>query len=244
MKGRTWWSIGAFLVLGTTAAAAQPPTPPAPRAPPAPPSVRVQEARRAAALELAEYALRLRERLALTEDQVARLESLRQEEVGRRVELEREREELRSRQRAGYEDAGLRERLEQLRAAERAAAAERRALLDGILTETQRDLLMSRRVRAVGPRVRSELAPRALRIRPAPRAPGGRLESRSTPRIRLESRSTPRIRLESRSTPRSRLESRPAPLAPAAPFLRRTVPRPELRGQLPATVRLRRRGWL
>ena len=96
-------------------------------------------------LDLAEHALRDRERLDLTEDQVARLDALRQSELERVAMLEREAHELMSRMRAGLADRdSTRARLREREEAE-AGLEEAREQLDGILTDDQREELSHRR---------------------------------------------------------------------------------------------------
>ena len=82
--------------------------------------------------------IRLRERLELTEDQVARLDALRSEEVARRGRDAAQLDELRSQLRAGtLERADARERMETLREARRSTLEESRATVAEILTDEQ-----------------------------------------------------------------------------------------------------------
>lgn len=83
--------------------------------------------------------LRMRDRLALTDDQVARLEALRSERVRERAEVASERADLRSRLRAGTLDrAEARERMSAMAEARRGSAEQARAEVEALLTEDQR----------------------------------------------------------------------------------------------------------
>ncbi len=82
--------------------------------------------------------IRLRDRLELTDEQVARLDALRSEEVARRGRDAAELGELRSQLRAGtLERAEARERIQAVREARRSAAEASRAAVMEILTEEQ-----------------------------------------------------------------------------------------------------------
>lgn len=102
---------------------------------------------RASAVELVELVMRARERLELTEEQVARLETIRAEAVDRRAASRAAAEDLRSRIAAGQIDRGggleaLRERLE--RRLEDLRALESRESIEDILTEEQMEMVRSR----------------------------------------------------------------------------------------------------
>lgn len=128
-----------------------------------------------------EDALRQRERLSLTEDQVRQLEELRGAEVENDARRASEMRDLMSQARAGLlEDAAVRERLSAARDAERPVVAQARERFDGILTEEQRGLLRS------GARVRQGRradVPRAGLRRDAP-GRGGMRQFAPAPRSR------------------------------------------------------------
>lgn len=84
-----------------------------------------------------EMIMSLRDRLELTDDQLAALEQLRAEGVERRTSARSQMDEMRSRLRAGeIEGEEMRAFLEELRAAQ-PNAGDRRARVEGILTEDQ-----------------------------------------------------------------------------------------------------------
>lgn len=86
--------------------------------------------------------LRLRERLELTDDQVARLDALRAEAVQRRTEHQAQMAELRSRLAAGQIERSEIENVMRTRREGSAAVREQMLeRLDGILTDTQREEL-------------------------------------------------------------------------------------------------------
>ncbi|MBT8488172.1 MAG: hypothetical protein HKN72_16955 [Gemmatimonadetes bacterium] len=94
-----------------------------------------------------ERIMALRERLELTEDQLSALEQLRVEGVERRAETRATMDELRSRLRAGeIERDQMRASLEELRQAQ-PNAGDRRARIEGILTEDQLGSLQEMRTR-------------------------------------------------------------------------------------------------
>lgn len=207
MRNRTWWSIAAMLLVSAPVAAQEPPPPPpAPRAEAV--ARRAVVSSRSGELAVVERALRLREPLALSADQLSRLESMRREALARWLESALEQEELHSRLRAGYEEEDARERLRALAEARRADAEETREQLDALLTEQQREQL-NRRGRAV-------VAPRSPRAAPAPRR-GEIRAPRALPSP--DARATPRAprppRLEVAPRP-----PRPTP-APRPPRVRR-----------------------
>jgi hypothetical protein len=112
------------------------------------------------ALDMAERALHEREDLELTDDQVSRLDALRQEELERLATSEREMRDWTSRMRAGMLDEdSLRARMRQHRDAAEDAEDQARDRLEDILTEDQRDELQEKR----GPwKAGAFMRPRAL----------------------------------------------------------------------------------
>jgi Spy/CpxP family protein refolding chaperone len=93
-----------------------------------------------------EGVLRMRDRLKLTDDQIARFDALRGERVRERTAVSSEMAELRSQLRAGTLDrAEARERMREVADARRASAAEARAEVESLLTEDQRATLQSQR---------------------------------------------------------------------------------------------------
>lgn len=90
----------------------------------------------------AEALLRMRERLELTEEQVARLDVLREERVARRAQETAELSELRSSLRAGtIERAEAMERMRTLRESRVGRSAQDRESLESVLDEGQRATL-------------------------------------------------------------------------------------------------------
>jgi hypothetical protein len=109
------------------------------------------------ALDMAERALRVREDLELSDDQVARIDALRQEELERLAAGEREMRDRTSRMRAGLLDEdSLGAYLRQHRDAQEDAQDQARGRLEEILTEEQREELREWRgpwrAGAMGPR--------------------------------------------------------------------------------------------
>lgn len=89
-----------------------------------------------------EMIMRMRERLELTEDQIAQLDAIRQETVARRTAHRAEMDELRSQVRAGQlEREALREAMEARRETAEAMRDATRERVDAILTEAQREEL-------------------------------------------------------------------------------------------------------
>lgn len=112
--------------------------------------------------------LRLRERLELSEEQVARLNELRRQEVARRAEFQRELAELRSRLRAGeIRRSELMAFLEEHREAARDARRGLRERMDAVLSGAQKERLSELRRQRRGVRAGRAMAMRrgAARLR-------------------------------------------------------------------------------
>jgi hypothetical protein len=137
----------------------------------------------------AEAIMGARERLELTEQQVQQLDAIRREAVARRTAEMAEIAELRSQLQAGQiRQSDLMAVMEDQRDAREARTEERRASIDAILTEAQRESVQQMRRRAdrqrpgVGPRGGAGSGPRVApgggpRARPG-FAPGARRGSR------------------------------------------------------------------
>jgi len=131
--------------------------------------------RMSSALDRAERALREREDLDLTEDQVSRIDALRQEELERLATSERALRDWTSRMRAGLLDEdSLRAHMRRQRDVQQDAQEQARDRLNDILTEEQREELRDWR----GPwRAGAFMAPRGFgRVMMRPHfdyAPGG-----------------------------------------------------------------------
>ena len=98
-----------------------------------------------------EMILRQRERLELTEAQVAQLDKIRQELVAQRTAHQAEMAELRSKVRAGEsEPAALREQLQARRDSAQQIRAQQQERVQAILTDAQKDSLQSWSDRARG----------------------------------------------------------------------------------------------
>jgi Spy/CpxP family protein refolding chaperone len=125
-----------------------------------------------------ERIMRARERLELTEQQISQLEAIRRDAVAQRSAEMAELAELRSRLEAGQiRRSELMAAMEDRRDAQQARVEERRASIDALLTDQQRESLEELRTRANRPRARG-----AARGRPGGgpqppdrgRGPGGR----------------------------------------------------------------------
>jgi chromosome segregation ATPase len=117
-----------------------------------------------------EAILRLRDRLELTEDQVARLDEVRRESVARRSEQMARMAELRSQLAAGQvRRSELMAAMEEHQDANRAFAQERQEFVDGLLTEAQRATLDELRPRGRQLRARGRWMPQRGAFR-GPRA--------------------------------------------------------------------------
>ena len=91
-----------------------------------------------------EMILRQRERLELTEDQVKRLDQIRQELVAQRTAHQAEMAELSSKVRAGQMEASaLREQVQARQEAAQQIRTQNRERVDAILTDAQKDQLQS-----------------------------------------------------------------------------------------------------
>lgn len=118
-----------------------------------------------------EAVLRLRDRLELSDDQVARLDALRSERVAEGATVASEMAELRSQLRAGTLDrAQAREIMRVAAEARRASAEETRIEVEGLLTEQQRatveQLQAQRRAFEAGRRSAVRDGERARGVRP------------------------------------------------------------------------------
>jgi hypothetical protein len=114
-----------------------------------------------------EAIMRARERLELTEEQIGQLDAIRRETVAQRTAEMAQRAELRSQLEAGQiRQSELMAAMEDQRDAREARAEERRASIDAILTDVQRESVQQMRRRAdrqrpgVGPRGGQGFGPR------------------------------------------------------------------------------------
>lgn len=119
-----WLVLGALIAIGAVEVSGQEQGEVRRRAPASGPDV--------------EAIMQMRDRLALTEDQVAELEVIRREGVERRVAEMAEMEDLRSRLRAGQiRRSEVMARMEERRDANQGLGDERRTRIESILTEQQ-----------------------------------------------------------------------------------------------------------
>lgn len=160
MKARTLMVVaGATLAISVMSEAAAQDTPP--------------ERRGVRATPSPEMIMSLRDRLELTDDQLAALEQLRAEGVDHRTQARAQMEEMRSRLRAGEIGRDeMRAFMQEMRASG-PNAGDRRARIEGILTEDQLESLQETRTRRPGVR---RMRDQARRGRAAMR--GGRVAMR------------------------------------------------------------------